>query len=157
MAIYVKESSTSDPLADSCAESILELQRKITALTNKLSGGILEQGPIEYTTRAWAPGDGGFHLTIPSDGAGLYYLCATFESISGSAVSIQFQVHRNDVKIACNGITADPDNVWQGTMPVENVQTIVLLNHGDVIAPYIHTGTAGMVVRTYLQAVRLLG
>ena len=157
VAIYVKDSSTSDLLANSYDDAILELQRKITALTNKLSGGILEQGPIEYTTRAWAPGDGGFHLTIPSDGAGLYYLCATFEAISGSAVSVQFQVHRNDVKIACNGITANPDNVWQGTMPTENVQTIVLLKKRDDIEPYIHKGTAGMVVRTYLQAVRLLG
>lgn len=157
MAIYVKESSTSDPLADSCAESILELQRKITILTDRLAGGILEQGPIEYTTRTWAPGDGGFYLTIPSGGSGLYYLHAVFEAVSGTSVSAQFQIQRNSVKIACNGITADTANIWNGTMPVENVQTIVLLNHGDVIKSYIHTSTAGMVVRTYLQAVRLLG
>ena len=108
----------------------------------------------EYTTKSWSEGSGGFNFSIPS--AGWYYLAARFEAVSGQTMSIQTQLRLNDTRIENYGITGPAEEyIWRGSMPCITVATIEYCNAGDIITPYIHTETAGLVVRTQLKYVKI--
>lgn len=130
------------------------VQEAVDELASGLAWSSGQTSASNYTTASWTQGSGGFQFSVPS--SGWYYMSARFEGVSGTASAIQFQLRQNGDNIASNGIVTDTESdIWRGTMPIENVTTIVYCNVGDVITPYIHTEIAGIIVRTYLAYVRM--
>lgn len=130
------------------------LRKTLRKQNGKLDWTSGQTSSQNYTTASWTEGTGGFNFSVPS--FGWYYISARFEGVSGTASAIQFQLRQNGDNIASNGIVTDTgSDIWRGTMPAENVTTIVYCNAGDVFTPYIHTEIAGIIVRTYLTYIRM--
>ena len=104
---------------------------------------------ISYTTASWSHGTGGYSWTVPK--TGWYYLRSQFASGSGKMTEWQFQVFKNTNAIDIYGTVGS----WSGTMPIHNLNGIHLLEAGDIIHPYVHTSTEGVVVNTRLYYVLL--
>lgn len=109
---------------------------------------------VNYTTAEWSEGSGGFSYTIKD--TGLYYVKATFYGVSGTMTAYHF-----GLKCAQNGSTTIVassgfgNTKWSGTMPVEEIDTILPVEAGAKFYPYVHTPTVGVVVGTRFWWVKI--
>lgn len=93
-----------------------------------------------YTTAAWAEGTPSVNFFVAPK-TGWYFLATSGTHDSGGTDGKAYQIN-----LRVNGdITVGAGGVISGTMISTYVSTIVHLNKGDIVRPYVHIANANVI------------
>ena len=108
---------------------------------------MMAQGWVKYTTKTWSQGTGGATCTADKDG--WYIAKCTFTGDTGN-IDAQFQLMAGNTMI---GITSA--HGWSGNFPAAQCMGFGYFAKGTIFKPYIHTSTAGAIINTYMDLIRI--
>ena len=124
-----------------------------TEVDNKLSTiGSFTTVSGKYTTAAWTIGKNTCTWTAPATGTYIVWIYYFMDDDSKASIYKQFQFHGNATFSIGNALFYEPEG---GKVTASVISQPVTANAGQIVTPYVHTGTAGVVFTVVIAGMRI--